>query len=198
MPEVGEIVGALQQAAEGLRKAQSAAAQLDASAQQVQSRAGGTGFRGVAELVGQVRQRVNRIRQAQAALVATVTPISDTVRRVTDGINPAEAVATLEPAAQQISTASTNTSAMLPEIDRLKTDIEAATKGGQPGPLIAIKHALAHAAGSLDTAKRRTDQTISEALQLGTLSAGDGSGAGATPPSLHQTRGDGEPARPSR
>jgi len=55
MPEVGEIVAALQQAVEGLGKARSAAAQVDAGAQRVQSRAAGTGFRRMADQLGQVR-----------------------------------------------------------------------------------------------------------------------------------------------
>ena len=62
----------------------------------------------------------------QAAVATTVAPIGETVQRVsTDDANPADVVSTLTPAAQQIDTASTNTAAILPEADRLKTDIAA-------------------------------------------------------------------------
>jgi hypothetical protein len=177
MPEVGEIVAALQQAAKGLGKAQSAAARLAAGVQRVQSRAAGTGFRHMADQLGQVRQRVNRIRQMQSAVATTVAPIGEAVQRVsTDGLSPADVVSTLTLAAQQIGTASTSTAAVLHEVDRLKTDIAAALKGGQPGPLIAladeVRHALVHAAGSLDTAKQRTDQAVSEARQMGNFPPG--------------------------
>jgi len=177
MPEVGEIVAALQQAAEGLDRAQSAAAQVDARARQVQSRVAATGFRRIAEQLGQVRQRVNRIREMQSALAATVTPINGIVLRVTtDDTSPADVVSTLSPAAQQIGVASTSTSAILPEVDTLKNNIAAALKGGQPGPLIAIadqiKHALVQTVGSLDTARQRTDQAITEARQIGNFPPG--------------------------
>jgi pyrroline-5-carboxylate reductase len=80
-------------------------------------------------------------------------------------------LSTLTPAAQHLGAASTSTSAIVPEIDKLKTDLATVLKGGQPGPLIAmadqIRQALVRTGRSLEIARQRTDQTITEVRQIG-------------------------------
>jgi hypothetical protein len=185
MPELGKIVTVLQQAAEGLGKAQSAAAQVDVRAQQVQSRAARSGFRTVAERTGHCRDHLKRIREMQAGVARTVQSTGNMIQRATEDMSPADVVSTLSPAAERIGSASTGTSAVLAELDGLKSEIAAALKGGQPRPLVALvdqlKQTLTQVVASLGAAKQRTDETIAEARLTGNLlDGGGGSNAGNT------------------
>lgn len=176
MSRLDEAVAALQQAAEGLGRAQAAAVQVDARAQQVQSRAAGAGFRGVAGRMGHVRQRLNRVREMQAAVTTTVTTTVGVIQRVTEDMSPADVVSTLSPAAQQIAAATTSTTAILSDVDGLKSDIAAALQGGQPGRLIAmadqVRQALVQVVSTLGATKQRTDDVIDEARQMGNFLPG--------------------------
>lgn len=171
MSRVDKAVAELQQAAERLGSAQAAAVQVDARAQQVQSQAAGAGFGRVAERMGQVRQRVNRVREMQAAVTTTVTTTGELIQRVTEDMSPADVVSTLSPAAQQIGAATTSATAILTEVDCLKTDIAVTLEGGQPDRLIAmvdqVRQTLVRVVSSLGAGKQRTDEIIAEARQTG-------------------------------
>jgi hypothetical protein len=171
MPDVDKVVGALQQALEAAGQAQSAVAQLGGRAQQVQSRAGASGFRGVADRIGAARHRLKQIREMQAVMVTTAKGTAEMVHRVTADMSPADVVSTLSPASQQMGSASTTASGISAELDKLNAEIAAALRGGQPGPLIAlanqVKRALTQVVGNLETAKRATDETIAAARQTG-------------------------------
>lgn len=171
MPEVSKIVAALQQAMEGLRSAQGAAAEAAARADQVQSRAAQSGFRRVAEGVSQARDRLKRVQEMQAAVTSTLKGAADIVHQVNDDMSPGEVVSTLAPAAQQIGAGSASAMEILTEVDRIKTQIAGTLRGGQPAPLIAvadrIKQGLLRAVASLADAKRHTDEVIVEAQRTG-------------------------------
>ena len=171
MADVGKVVVELQQAGEGMGKASSLTAQVDARATQVQSRAAANGFRGVAEGMGKVRERLKRINEMQAGVVTSVKQTGEVVQGVTEDMSPADVVSTLSPAAQQLGSSSTATSAIVAEVDGAKTDIAAALRGGTPGPLIALadqlKQALTQVRSHLGGAKQRTEETIAAARQTG-------------------------------
>jgi hypothetical protein len=173
MADTSKIVASLQQAMEGLGSAQQAAAQAGAGAQKVQSHAAQSGFRGVAEGVGQVVERLKRIQEMQAKEADTVKRTAEIVTQVTDDMSPAEIVSTLTPAAQQAGSVHTGTAGVLTEVDRAKTQVASVLRGGQPGPLIGlldqIKQALLQVIGSIGEAKQVTDETIAEAQKTGNL-----------------------------
>jgi hypothetical protein len=181
MPDVGRIVAALQQTMEAVAAAQAAALQVEARARQVQSRAAGSGFRGVAERVGAAMSRLNQIGELQAGVATTAREAAGTVQRVIDEMTPADVVSTLSPASQQMGSASAKAGAASVEVDRLKAEITAALRGGRPGPLVSlvdqIKRALTRAVGSLGVANTATDEIIEAALQTGNF----WSGMAATP-----------------
>lgn len=158
---------------EAAEQAQSAAAQLDGRAQQVQSQTGARGFRGVAERIGSARTRLDRVREMQAGVVTAVKNAAEMVQRVTADMSPADVVSTLSPAAQQISSASGAASATTAELDTLKAEIGAALRGGKPGPLVAlanqVKQAMVRVVDGLGAAKEAAEKTITAAQQCGQL-----------------------------
>jgi hypothetical protein len=176
MPDVGKIVVALQQTLEAVGTAQAAASQVEVRAQQIQSRAARTGFRGVAERVGAAMNGLSQIREMQAGVATVAKEAVEAVQRVTEEMTPADVVSTLSPAAQQIDSASAEAAAASAEVDKLRTEVAGALRGGRPGPLVAlvdqIKGALTQAVGSLRVAKTAADATIAAARQTGNFWSG--------------------------
>jgi len=171
MADVSKIVAALQQTLEGLGKAQTAAAQAAARAQQVQTQAARTGFRGIAAGMGTVIQRLKRIQEMQNGAATSTKASAEVVQGVTADTNPEEVVSTLMPAVQQFDATTTSMTPIVTEVDAAKTEATAALRGGKPGPMLAmldqIKQALAQVISGLTDAKQRTDETIAQARQTG-------------------------------
>jgi len=171
MPDVSETVTALQQVAEAIGKVQSATAQFDARAQQVQNRVGGQGFRKMADRLGEARERLKPIREMQAGVAATTNRVTEMVQRVTDDMSPADVESTLSPAAQQVGSASAAATASTAQLNDLAAEIADILRGGNPGPLVGlvnqIKQATVQVASGLDKAKTTIEETITAARQTG-------------------------------
>ena len=105
MADVSKIVAALQQTLEGLGKAQNAAAQAAARAQQVQTKAARTGFRAIAAGMGTVIQRLKRVQEMQNGAATSTKATAEVVQGVTADTNPEEVASTLTPAMQQLTEA---------------------------------------------------------------------------------------------
>ncbi len=173
MADVSKIVAALQQALEGLGRAHNAASQAGGRAQQVQAQAARAGFRGIAAGMGGVIERIKKIIETQNSVATSTKATTEAVQRVTADMNPEAVVATLTPVMQQLDVASTNTAAIVTEVDAAKTDATAALKGGKPGPMIAaleqIKQALGQVVSALGDSKQRTDETVAQARETGSF-----------------------------
>ena len=121
MADVSKIVAALQQTLEGLGKAQNAAAQAAARAQQMQTQAARTGFRGIAAGMGTVIQRLKRIQEMQNGAATSTKASAEVVQGVTADTNPEEVVSTLMPAVQQFDATTTSMTPIVTEVDAAKT-----------------------------------------------------------------------------
>lgn len=171
MPDVGKIVTALMQASDGLRDGKMATAQADKRALDIQVRATRSGFRGIAEGMGQVRAGLKRLLEMEASIGTALASAGEIVQRVTKDMSPGEVVSTLSPVIQRADATSSTVGAVNAEVDRLKANVAAVLRGGQPAPTIAlldqIKQAVQRVSAHLGDAKQRTEETISEARQTG-------------------------------
>jgi uncharacterized phage infection (PIP) family protein YhgE len=171
MADVSKIVAALQQTLEGLGKAQNAASQAAARAQQVQTKAARTGFRAIAAGMGTVIQRLKRVQEMQNGAATSTKATAEVVQGVTADTNPEEVASTLTPAMQQLDATVTSITTILTEVDAAKTEATAALKGGKPGPMLAmldqIKQSLGQVTSGVADAKQRTEETVAQARETG-------------------------------
>jgi transcription antitermination factor NusG len=171
MADVSKIVAALQQSMEGVSKAQNTTQLAGSRAQDLQNRAARTGFRKIAEGMGQVIQRLKRIYQMEAAMLTTLKAAGASVQGVESDTNPKEVVGTLGPVVKQIDGATTDTGAVIAEVDAAKVEVTEALEGGNPAPMLAtldqVKQALTQIANQFGDAKQRTEETMAEARRTG-------------------------------
>jgi hypothetical protein len=169
MPD--NIVPEMQLVLDLLGKAQNAAAQATARAEQVRSQAAQSGFRGVAGGMSGVGNQLKRVQTMLANEARTVEATVGILQQVNDDMSPADVVSTLSPAAERIGSAGTRTGTVIHELDRVKAQVAGVLRGGQPGPLVAmveqIKQNLVRAVGAIAEAKRKTEEAIGKARQTG-------------------------------
>jgi hypothetical protein len=176
MPDVEQVVTALQQALGELGKSQSTAAVAHAGAVAIEAETTGARLLGIAAGIKLLRERLERVRQMQTEVASVAKGTVATVQRVTADMSPADVISTLTPAVQQMDAASSGTTAILIEVNAATVRASASLKGGKPekmlGLLNDVDQGLTHALAKLEAAKARTEETIAEARQMGNFPVG--------------------------
>jgi len=176
MPDVDQVVTALQQALAELGKSQSTAAVAHAGAAAIEAETTRVGFLGIAAGIKLLRERLGRVQQMQTEVASVAKSTVETMQRVTADMSPADVISTLTPAMHQMDAAAASTTAILIEVNAATVQANASLKGGKPekmlGLLNEVDQGLTHALARLEAAKARTDETIAEARQMGNFPAG--------------------------
>jgi len=176
MPEVDNIVTALQQALGELDAAESSIARAHAGAKTVEARTTEVGFLGMAAGMRDLAERIGRTREAQLRVVVDAVAATTAVSRVSAEMRPADVVVTLTPAVQQIEDAATNSGEVLRELGAAVAQASRSLKGGAPrkmlGLLDDIDGAMTRTIARLSEAKRHTEVVIAAARELGNFRVG--------------------------
>src|SRR5262245_59127083 len=155
----------------GLERAQQETIAADHAAEQIATRAAGSGFGGIAQNMARVRAAIQQIgtgigavdgRVGEAATVVAATPKQPT---------PQETRAVLEPLTQQLDGIHAGVGAVMEAIGKAQHLTNAVLQGGQPGPLLArldaIRTTMLAVAQHTTQAKEHTTTALAEVRKTG-------------------------------
>ena len=155
----------------GLAKAQEVAVAADHAAQQVVQHAAGSGFAGIAQGLGRIRESIKEIHDRVSALNDPVTQAQTTIAAVPEQATPQETITALTPAHAQLDAVHNGIGAAMTKIDETRQLVAAALQGGQPGPMLtrldAMKQTLLTVTQVRNTAKQQIETALAEVRKTG-------------------------------
>lgn len=183
--EVGKILEALQDAAAGLDASMDAIRRGRSHAREVEQSLGRKGLRRMATEMGQVVKSLGQCGQAMVADQKILAELAARTASVPDDASPDEVAASLFFVSDGLGQLADRLPAIAKNLNNCQAIAAAVLKGARPGPLLGrieeVKGPLASVHGSVEAARRRTDETIAEvrdAGRIGGSSAGSGIGSG--------------------
>jgi len=169
-----QVIAALRGQLAHLGKAQENGAQTIAQLQRATRQAVDVGYRGVAERLHHVEQRVTKVQQMIADATRKVQESVSTADLVTDRTVPEDAAQMLAATAEKIDAAVGVMQAAHQETRRCEDEVAQALRGAQPGPslslLKSVRDRIAEAGGLAKTAKEHCAATSGGGEQIGSAS----------------------------
>ncbi len=130
-------------------------------------------FRSIAAQLSRVQEALTSSLPRQEDLAEQVRAARKRADGVTDSMSPQGVIDALSPLVAELTSASTGTFGIMQELNKARQLVQAALKGGVPGPLVGeittIIRALGQANTRLKAAKESTEKKIAEARRTGTL-----------------------------
>ena len=171
MSHIDTISGDLEAMSTGLGRAHDVAAAADNAAVQIAQRAAGSGFAGIAQNMGRLREAIRDIRAGAAAVAETVIQAHASLAAASKQPSPGETIAVLAPVMESLSTIDGRIGAVVETVTKAKQLVAAILHGGQPGPMLAlldaIRDVLVAVAHRGTAAKQHVETALAEVRKTG-------------------------------
>jgi hypothetical protein len=155
----------------GLERAQQETVAADHAAEQIASRAGGTGFAGIAANMSRVRAAIREIGTGIAAANGKVGDATRVAAAAPAQPTPQETASALGPLTQQLDGIHGAVGGVLEAIGKAQQLTNAVLQGGEPGPMLArlnaVRSTMLAVAEHTNQAKAHTTAALAEARKTG-------------------------------
>ncbi|WP_161962422.1 DNA/RNA non-specific endonuclease [Nocardioides speluncae] len=184
MAEVGKILESLREASSGLDAAMAATRRGQKHAREVEQRLGRTGLRRMATEMGQVVKLMAKCGQAMVADQKLLAELATRTALVPDDASPDEVAASLGLVSGELQQLAGRLPGTAKNLDDSQAIVAMVLKGARPGPLLGrieeIRAPLTGVLGSVEAARKCTDEMIAEVRDAGRVGGGAASTAAGT------------------
>jgi hypothetical protein len=155
----------------GLGRAQQETAAADSAAEQIATRAAGSGFVGIAASMSRVRAAIREIGTGIGAVTGNVDEAAAAVAAMPKQPTARETIALLDPLMQKLDGIHGGIGVVMAAIGKAQQVANAVLEGGQPGPMLgrleAIRQTLLAVVQRNNQAKQHATAALAEAHKTG-------------------------------